>query len=69
MFNKLTKFNILEEEKESEEKMENVKGGFIIGPLPYPTPIDGCVWACLPQCYGDPIEGAGELSLTWQLVY
>lgn len=68
MFKKLTNFDTLAEEKESEEKMKNAKGG-AIHILPYPSPIDGCVWPCLSQCDSDPIEGAGELSLTWQLVY
>lgn len=70
MFKKLTKFNILEEEKEIEEKMENVKGGIRFpGPLPYPTPVDACFWDCVVQCVGDPIYGANELNLALHFVY
>jgi hypothetical protein len=69
MFEKLTKSDNLVEGKEDEVKMENVKGGFVIGPLPYPTPVDACFWDCVVQCVGDPIYGANELNLSLHFVY
>lgn len=69
MFKKLTRPGILIDGKLNEEKMENIKGGLIIGPLPYPTPIDGCFWDCVLQCVGDPKDGANELNLALYFVY
>jgi len=66
LFKKLTKFEILEETKKGEVKLENVKGGLF--PFPYPSPIDYCFLGCVYECHGDPIEGAGELKLALHFV-